>query len=234
MSRRRNDLLIDVRTPMRDELLAGLRDLGLTQARAKRILEGYPDGRQLAVAGVGALMALGLSEKEAKRVRAAFRVSDACDRSCKARAEDAPMREPQRAAEIFRRAAGRQDREIFMVAFLDARQQVIDMMAVAVGSLADVAIHPRELFKEGIRRNAHSIILAHNHPSGDAKPSQADYELTRRMQEVGGLVGIPVLDHIVVTPDRHFSMAAHGHAFRTNPGRARNPAAMRRALTRHA
>lgn len=232
MARRRNDLLIDVRTPHREKLREALRDLGISKKKADAILEAYPDGRGLAVAGAQTLESIGLKPAEARRVVAAFQVAQACDSSCRARAQHWPMRDPQGAAQAFRQAAGRQDREIFMVAFLDARQTVIDMMGVAIGSLSDVSVHPREIFKEAMRRNAHAIILAHNHPSGSPEASKADIALTRRMVEAGELTGIPVLDHVIVTPDDALSFASVG--LMRAPSRGANPRALRRSLTRHA
>jgi DNA repair protein RadC len=76
--------------------------------------------------------------------------------------------------------------------------------------MAQVDVHPRELFRPCIREGIHSVILAHNHPSGDCEPSEADVELTKRMCEVGRLVAIPVLDHLIVTDSEHCSLAALG------------------------
>jgi DNA repair protein RadC len=81
---------------------------------------------------------------------------------------------------------------------------------IAVGSLAQVDVHPREVFRPLVRSGMHSVILVHNHPSGDVEPSDADLELTRRLSDVGRLVGIPVLDHLVVTRTDSISMATLG------------------------
>jgi len=205
-----NDLLVDVRLPVREEVVESLRDLGLSKGAAQAVVEAYPDGRGLALATQSALVDLGLSEAQARRVVAAFRVVNACDQSCKMRAADGQMQDPELAAAIFRRALGRREQEVFAVALLDARQKVIDVMGVAVGTLSNVQVHPRDVFREAIRRGTHSVIIAHNHPSGDAEPSRADVELTRRMMEAGRLVGIPVLDHLVVTPRDYASFAQLG------------------------
>lgn len=93
---------------------------------------------------------------------------------------------------------GTRDRESFVTVSLDARGAVLGVEEVARGSVAGVDVHPREVFKAPIILGASGIILAHNHPSGDAQPSSDDAALTNRMKEIGTLLGIPVLDHIIV------------------------------------
>ncbi len=93
---------------------------------------------------------------------------------------------------------------------LNSRQRVIEAQVIGIGSLAQVDVHPRELFRPAIRLGAHSVIVAHNHPSGDPEPSDSDVQLTHRMAEAGLLVGIPVLDHVVVTPHDSVSLAQLG------------------------
>ncbi len=93
---------------------------------------------------------------------------------------------------------------------LDARSQAVALFEIAVGSLSRVELHPREVFKAAIRTGAHSIILLHNHPSGQPEPSQSDILITERMVEAGRLVGMPVVDHIVLTATDHRSLAELG------------------------
>ena len=92
------------------------------------------------------------------------------------------------------------DREIFVVLHLDARNRVVAHEITSIGSQTASLVHPREVFKSAVLKGANSIILAHNHPSGDPAPSKEDIDLTHRLAEAGGLMGIQVLDHIVVTP----------------------------------
>jgi DNA repair protein RadC len=79
-----------------------------------------------------------------------------------------------------------------------------------VGTLDSSAVHPRELFKSAIKKSAAAVILVHNHPSGDPTPSQADIELTRRLVQAGGILGIGILDHIVVGDNKYTSFKACG------------------------
>ena len=96
-------------------------------------------------------------------------------------------------------------REHAVVIWLDGRQHVMGWEAVAIGSLNEAVVHPREVFREAIRKGAASIALVHNHPSGDSEPSQEDRELTRRLIAVGNLVGIPLLDHVILGDGNYYS-----------------------------
>ncbi|HWQ60064.1 MAG TPA: DNA repair protein RadC [Candidatus Fimivivens sp.] len=95
-------------------------------------------------------------------------------------------------------------KEHFVVFFLDSRSQEIRRETVSIGTLDESLVHPREVFESAIRHNAAAIIVAHNHPSGDPAPSRADLAVTRRLRDAGGLLGIPLLQHIIVTA-RDFS-----------------------------
>jgi hypothetical protein len=105
---------------------------------------------------------------------------------------------------------GRKDREHFVALFLNCRHQVVRRRTVAIGSLNGVEIHPRELFKPAIRASSAAIIVAHNHPSGDPCPSRADIELTQRLREAGELLGIPILDHLIISRNGFISLAERG------------------------
>ena len=85
-----------------------------------------------------------------------------------------------------------------MTLLLDTRNRLIRVATVSMGSLDSSIVHPREVFKEAISASAASVIFVHNHPSGDAEPSEDDIELTRRLVEAGKLLGILVLDHVIV------------------------------------
>jgi DNA repair protein RadC len=81
---------------------------------------------------------------------------------------------------------------------------------IFVGSLNTSVAHPREIFKEGVRASAARIIVAHNHPSGNPSPSQADIDFTRRLAEAGDLIGIEILEHIIVGGDSFLSLQEYG------------------------
>src|SRR5690606_16348151 len=90
------------------------------------------------------------------------------------------------------------DREHVVVLLLDTQNQIIGIHTVTVGTLDASLVHPREIFKPAILANAASVLLAHNHPSGDPTPSAEDRSVTRQMVAAGGVIGIEVLDHVVV------------------------------------
>jgi DNA repair protein RadC len=100
--------------------------------------------------------------------------------------------------------------ENFVVVGLDSRQRVRMVRTVGVGTLSRVEVHPREVFRPLLRAGMHSCLLAHNHPSGDASPSEADIMLTERMLRVGSLVGVPVIDHVIITDNACVSLAELG------------------------
>lgn len=99
-------------------------------------------------------------------------------------------------------------REQALVVWLNGRHQVLGWEAVSIGSLTEAVVHPREVYREAIRRGACAIALLHNHPSGDPTPSEADRALTRRLIAVGGLVGIPLVDHVIVAEGGYCSLRA--------------------------
>lgn len=102
------------------------------------------------------------------------------------------------------------DREHFRIMHLSTRNNVLGISAVSVGSLNSSIVHPRECFKEAIKRNANSIILLHNHPSGDPSPSREDLDITRRLTEGGKILGIEVLDHVIIGEKRYVSLKEQG------------------------
>ena len=102
------------------------------------------------------------------------------------------------------------DREQFLVCCLDAKHAIIGVNVVSIGSLTLSIVHPREVFKPAILLNSCGIIAAHNHPSGDPTPSAEDRVLTARLRQVGELIGIALLDHIILGDDRNYSFADFG------------------------
>ena len=193
------------------EIITALRDAtGISQKTAERIAAAHPGGRGMAVTTKAGFQSLGATELQARRLKAAFQLVDVCDANCERIAKGTVVRDPRDAAAFLRKVLGRQEQENFVIILLSARQRVMEVLQVGQGSLAQVDVHPREVFRDAVKIGAHSMIIAHNHPSGDAEPSEADIQLTHRLAEVGRLFGIPVLDHIVVTPSDSVSLASLG------------------------
>jgi len=110
-----------------------------------------------------------------------------------------PITSPAEALEHLTEIA-QSDREQFVSIHLDTRHNPLGMEVVSVGSLSASIVHPREVFKAAILNNASSMLLAHNHPSGDPTPSRDDIEITKRLIRAGELMGIDILDHLIVAP----------------------------------
>jgi DNA repair protein RadC len=99
--------------------------------------------------------------------------------------------------------------EVFLAIGLDVRNGLLDVVEVARGTLAGVEVHPREVFRPLVRMAAAGGVLVHNHPSGDSTPSDEDIALTERMRDVGTLLGIPIIDHVVIAARCYRSIAEH-------------------------
>jgi DNA repair protein RadC len=104
------------------------------------------------------------------------------------------------AADLHKRGIAQADREHFGVYLLNIKHAPIAFEVVTIGILDGSLIHPREVFKAACVASAAGVLLVHNHPSGDVRPSDADKEITRRLRSAGGILGIPVVDHIIVCP----------------------------------
>ncbi|MFJ7954178.1 RadC family protein [Lysinibacillus sp. NPDC096418] len=111
------------------------------------------------------------------------------------------IRSPRDLAEVAHHFIGNEANEVFIAIMLNTKNQVIGVHRVSTGSLNSSIVHPRESFKAAILNNAASICFAHQHPSGIATESPEDIEVTKRLLEVGYLLGIEVLDHVIVTED---------------------------------
>jgi DNA repair protein RadC len=122
--------------------------------------------------------------------------------------------EPLRSAEdVFRHFHGnlaQEKREIFYVVLLNNKNRKIRDVKISEGSLTASLVHPREVYHPVIRESAAAVIFVHNHPSGDPAPSPEDIEITRRLKEVGEVMGVRVLDHVVIGHERYFSFSDRG------------------------
>lgn len=149
----------------------------------------------------------GLGEAKAARVVAAVELGK---RVCGARNQRPAIRSPSDVGRLLGERLRHLDREHFMTILLDTKNQLLATELVSVGSLDTSLVHPREVFKGAVRRSASSVILAHNHPSGDPTPSSADISCTRRLAEAGQVLGIAVLDHVVIGHGGYVSFRERG------------------------
>jgi DNA repair protein RadC len=117
---------------------------------------------------------------------------------------------PRHTREFLRLELAPLGHEVFAILFLDNRHRVIEFVPLFRGTVDGASVHPREVVKEALARNAAAVILAHNHPSGIAEPSAADELITQRVREALALIDVRVLDHVVVTGDAIVSFAERG------------------------
>ena len=101
--------------------------------------------------------------------------------------------------------------EHFVCLYLNTKNQVLHKQTIFIGSLNASIVHPREVFREALKRSAASIICLHNHPSGDPAPSHEDIEVTKRLVECGKMIGIDVLDHLIIGENKFVSLKEKGY-----------------------
>lgn len=118
---------------------------------------------------------------------------------------------PKDAYEMIKEQLEGLDREQFIIACLNTKNEPTNISVVSVGSLNKAIVHPREVFKTAILSNASSIMAFHNHPSGDTTPSDQDIQLTNRLYEAGELLGIKVLDHLIIGDGSFTSLKEKGY-----------------------
>ncbi|ATV44532.1 RadC family protein [Pectobacterium brasiliense] len=123
--------------------------------------------------------------------------------------EDA-MLNPEATGQYLQLLLSRREREVFLVLFLDNQHHVIRHQEMFVGTINSVEVHPREIVREALKANAAALILAHNHPSGKAEPSQADRAITEQIVKACLLMEIRVLDHLVIGQGEYVSFAERG------------------------
>lgn len=102
------------------------------------------------------------------------------------------------------------DQEQFYCIYLDANKKVIEEKLLFIGTVNYSLVHPRDIFKEAYLLNATGIICVHNHPSGEVRPSKEDINLTIRLKEIGVLMGVRVIDHIIIGDDKYYSFLENG------------------------
>ena len=114
---------------------------------------------------------------------------------------------PEELASIVKRFLADTDREVFLTVNFSTANTINSIHIVSIGSLDRAIVHPREVFKAAILSNANSIALVHSHPSGSLNPSPEDIQITKKLVQCGEILNIKVIDHIIVSDDRHVSFA---------------------------
>jgi len=164
---------------------------------AVRICRQWPDLSCLTAIPVGVLARqAGISLARARRLLSAFELGWRAQ--AREKASGIAVQRPEDLHSLLRREFQGLDRERFLALYLDTRHRVRGVETVSVGTLNASLVHPREVFKNAIGMSAAAVIVAHNHPSGDPRPSTDDLELTARLDRCGKILGISLLDHLVV------------------------------------
>ena len=196
-------------------------------AVGRELLAAHGGVAGLAVASVAEIAAsAGVGKARASALQAAIGLGRRADG-----ARMAPRTLVRSSAEIHRHFHDRMiglDREHFYVALLDGKGRIQEDVRISEGTLTASLVHPREVFRCAVRRAAASLVLVHNHPSGDPTPSPEDQSLTDRMVEAGRLMGIPVLDHVVIGAGCFVSFVETGRLARTTVGERVLPVAVGR------
>ncbi len=120
------------------------------------------------------------------------------------------LNSPKTVANYLKSLYAGEEREIFCTIFLDSKNKPIGREIISIGTLNQTMVHPREVYRAAISNGACSIMISHNHPSGDPEPSQEDILVTKRLAKVGDLVGIPVLDHLIIGKEDYISLKQRG------------------------
>lgn len=121
-----------------------------------------------------------------------------------------PIVRPEQVYQATKKFHNKKQEHFFVFHLNGIHAPISKPQIVAIGTVNKCQIHPRDIFREAIRRNATAIILCHNHPSGSLKPSANDDDLTRRLREAGDLLGIDILDHIIVSKNGFISYVNEG------------------------
>lgn len=178
------------------------------QDLAKRLIAAFGSLQGLAAASAAEVRAVkGLGPARAALLQAAF---EAGRRQVGAAPEGRPLATPEAAARILAPWLARAKQERFLVLCLDAKRRLLKQEEVSRGTLTTSLVHPREVFALAIRERAASILVAHNHPSGDLTPSDDDLAVTQRLAEAGRLVGIPLDDHLILGRAGFLSLRREG------------------------
>ncbi len=148
----------------------------------------------------------GIGPAKAARLRACAELAKRLLLGTGANGRRYTIRRGKEAFEYIRSATMDLDREHFYILHLNTRAEVTGKEIVSIGSLDATIVHPREIFRTSIKKSAASIILVHNHPSGDPSPSEDDIAITKRLIEAGRLLGIAVADHIIVGRGTYISV----------------------------
>jgi len=172
---------------------------------AKRVLSYDKDGiRFLTKCTVEELTQIkGIGDSKACQILAAVELGNRISRSHLE--NKTAIKGPKDVVSIFINEMSFFDKEHFVVVFLNTKNEVISYETISIGNLNSSIVHPREVFNRAIKKSAASLILIHNHPSGNVNPSKEDIQITNRLVEASKIIGIDILDHIIIGGGKYYS-----------------------------
>lgn len=177
---------------------------------AQKLLDKFGSIQGIAEATVEELSGIkGIGLAKSCQLKAAFELANRWDKSTRS-VNRVTVKTPEDVYNELKGKSRGQKKEHFWAIFLDTRNHIIKTAEISVGSLDTSIVHPRELFKEAISASASSVIVAHNHPSGNPEASGDDIKLSQRLKETGELIGIEVIDHIILGDGRYTSLKREG------------------------
>jgi DNA repair protein RadC len=177
---------------------------------ANRLLSSFDKIQDLKDATIEELIAVkGIGKAKAVQILAAVEIGKRLYR--KNTLEKYTIRSPEDAAAYLMTDMTSLSQEHFVVLFLNVKNEVLHKQTVFIGSLNSSIVHPREIFREAVKRSAASIVVAHNHPSGNPSPSPEDIEVTKRLIEAGLIMGIELLDHLIIGDHKFISLKEKGY-----------------------
>lgn len=175
---------------------------------AQKMLSKFGSLQKLSEASLQELSSIrGIGIAKATQIKAVFEIHRRLATQTVAY-QNAELSDPEKVYRLIKNKLVNYQKEHFYIIALDSRNHSI--VEVSVGSLNESIVHPREVFAEAITNRAASVIFAHNHPSGDPGPSENDIKTTQRLVEIGNLLDITVLDHIIIGKDKWFSFQQQG------------------------
>lgn len=178
---------------------------------AERVLCIYKEAGVAAMANITPAeltQVKGIGNAKAAEIIAAIELGRRLSQQC--RSERVTVRTPEDAAMYAMPQLRYEQREHFCVILLNVKNQILSMPVISIGTLTSSVVHPREVFKAAVQQAAASMILVHNHPSGEPDPSREDISMTARMVKVGNLMDIPVLDHVIIGDGKYISLKEKG------------------------
>lgn len=176
---------------------------------AQELLAKFGNIRSISQASIEALAEIkGLGLAKAAQIKATFELGRR--QELEPELKDYDIKNPQSIVKAIRSSIKDKAKEHFKLILLDSRNKIIGISTISIGTLNANLVHPREIFKEAIMHNSASVVLAHNHPSGDPEPSEEDLKITERLVESGKILGIEVIDHIIIGKTNFASFKERG------------------------